>query len=617
MKNLVRAFLIFLFLWPVAALAQYQCGTVSGCPYASAPYSGSELLYIVQNGVSKKITLSSLNTLLVSITAGSTQIFSGNLNGVLYDNGGVISTLATGNNGVFVTSGTGIPSISSTLPAAVVAAISGITGSQIAAATITGSNIAPTTITGSNLVNATITGTQIAAGTINNSNLAAMAADTIKCNNTGSSATPIDCTVSQAQTLLGISTVVSVTTYGAKGDCATDDTAAFQAAITAASGSSGFGTIKIPATTSCYLVSALNLTNLSNIVISGVGAQSLIKANGADADGNWWDFSGSNNISLRDFNVEDNGTALGILMLWACTGTSCGTSGVLNGMSISHVNINAKSTNAFFYGYGYGCASCNATTPGGGSLNISNSTWTETYNGTSGLYPTGHQNAPIVLDGQNSRSIRSVNQTLTTSAAVTWRTVITNVDFIDYSNGASQSNNAAAVFYNDNQLTVVGGSFQCVCIADIALWSNDEGLTFIQTAFEAPNGAAAAAEYWVSMGGGLNGYITFLTPFWSAPAGGFIALETATNATTGGVDNLTILGSDVGLNSSSVAFITTNASGCAPFTASNVWILNSNINFITGANSVSSCGSIDAHTIFQNAGTVTVAAGGTDNSHHF
>jgi hypothetical protein len=38
---------------------------------------------------------------------------------------------------------------------------------------------------------------------------------------------------------------------------------------------------------------------------------------------------------------------------------------------------------------------------------------------------------------------------------------------------------------------------------------------------------------------------------------------------------------------------------------------------LAAANNISTCGSIDAHTIFQNVGTVTLAGGAADNSHHF
>lgn len=51
-----------------------------------------------------------------SITPGTTTVASGALNGLLYDNGGVLGNLATASNGVLVTSSGGVPSISSALP---------------------------------------------------------------------------------------------------------------------------------------------------------------------------------------------------------------------------------------------------------------------------------------------------------------------------------------------------------------------------------------------------------------------------------------------------------------------------------------------------------------------
>lgn len=412
----------------------------------------------------------------------------------------------------------------------------------------------------------------------------------------------------------GLFGFLNVKWYGATGDCNTDDTAAFQSAWNAATGTSGYSRIWIPATTSCYLVSKINGTNSVSVIVNGAGDQSVIKVSGADANSNWWDLSGSNNIQFNNIKVINDASHIpAILFLWACTGTNCNASGVLAGLSLSHVNINAKTTSAFLYGYGFGCIA-GAACQSGGSLNISDATWTETNNGPGGMYPTAHQNAPIVLDAQNSRNVRSVYVTVTTTAAATWRAVIKNVDFIDYSNGSTLSNNAAGVFYNTPQLTVIGGSFQCVCNADVVIWSNSEGETFIQTAFIAPDGSAGETNYWVAMGGGLNGYLTWITPFWSSPAAGFILIDTATSATVGGVNNMRIIGSDIGANFSSAPFLATNGGGiCAPWTPSLNWLVNVQIDFIAGANSISTCGSIDSVSILQNVGSINLASGATDH----
>jgi len=56
-----------------------------------------------------------------AITIGTTLVTGGTTKGLLYDNAGVLGNLATANSGVLVTDGTGIPSISSTLPNGVIA----------------------------------------------------------------------------------------------------------------------------------------------------------------------------------------------------------------------------------------------------------------------------------------------------------------------------------------------------------------------------------------------------------------------------------------------------------------------------------------------------------------
>jgi hypothetical protein len=57
-----------------------------------------------------------LNSGVLNIIVGTTAIGSGTPNGLLYDSAGVVGNLATLNSGVLVTSGGGVPSISTTLP---------------------------------------------------------------------------------------------------------------------------------------------------------------------------------------------------------------------------------------------------------------------------------------------------------------------------------------------------------------------------------------------------------------------------------------------------------------------------------------------------------------------
>jgi hypothetical protein len=75
-----------------------------------------------------------------SVTIGTTTVTSGTPNGLFYDNAGVFGNLATLNNGVLITSGAGVPSISTTLP-------SGLSiGSPTLTGTVGGSGVIPSVV---------------------------------------------------------------------------------------------------------------------------------------------------------------------------------------------------------------------------------------------------------------------------------------------------------------------------------------------------------------------------------------------------------------------------------------------------------------------------------------
>jgi hypothetical protein len=94
----LRACAAFAALLLASAAQAQQCGLVSQCPVVSTPTSGAELLYIIQGGVSKQITLATLFT--VGIPAGATftnNIFDNpTINGGTINGTNIISATFTG-----------------------------------------------------------------------------------------------------------------------------------------------------------------------------------------------------------------------------------------------------------------------------------------------------------------------------------------------------------------------------------------------------------------------------------------------------------------------------------------------------------------------------------------
>jgi hypothetical protein len=200
-----------------------------------------------------------------SVSGASGVVNAGSINqlGWYAANGSTISGLATANNGTLVTSAGGVPSISSTLPAAV-------QGNITSLGTITSGVWNGTAITGAN----------IAANTIANSNSAQMPANRLKGNNTGSTANAADLTVAQVKAMAGIVVDVTDPAYGADPTGGSDSTTAIQSAITATS-SAKVG-LYIPGGT--YLVSG-NINLPANTFIYGDGQfSSIIKTNSATAN---------------------------------------------------------------------------------------------------------------------------------------------------------------------------------------------------------------------------------------------------------------------------------------------------------------------------------------------
>lgn len=115
-----------------SVLGALTATTPSGLAVPSCSGASSALIWTSGTGFG----CNTISASATSITVGTTTITSGTANGLLYDAAGVLGNLATGNNGVLITSGAGVPSISSTLP-------SGLAMSTPASLTLTNATSLP------------------------------------------------------------------------------------------------------------------------------------------------------------------------------------------------------------------------------------------------------------------------------------------------------------------------------------------------------------------------------------------------------------------------------------------------------------------------------------------
>src|ERR1700731_917076 len=102
-------------------------GTVTITP-TSSTIGGSSSLALAKGQSVQIVSDASGNYQIIGLSAtgttlavGASVITGGTSNGLLYNNAGLLGNLATGNNGVLITSGAGIPSVSSTLPSGIAA----------------------------------------------------------------------------------------------------------------------------------------------------------------------------------------------------------------------------------------------------------------------------------------------------------------------------------------------------------------------------------------------------------------------------------------------------------------------------------------------------------------
>jgi hypothetical protein len=430
--------------------------------------------------------------------------------------------------------------------------------------------------------------------------------------------------------------VASVTSYGAVGDCKTDDTASFQKAIDAASAPGGVGVVYIPpvAAGKCYLVKALDVTGTTGLTIEGNGPGSLVEPYGFDAAGNWWDLCDSNGLTLRDFEVTSYGTVVPNVLLFFCQKSGGQIPG---GMVIDDVTIDAKSATTHFFAHnvvaGYGQAL------GAGGLTLENVNWIQRQAGAAegvgqskatGLCSYGsinfdpsQCNSVMRLDSTNSLGLSSANVTIEKGVSGTTNVLIENGNFTDYPPGygnGTVDSNVPVQLVRVGQLDMQGGSIRTVGPVGSIMWDNSEGLVFTSVSWANSDGSGNTAWVFFGIGGGFNGTLELHTPFFSVPnVGGMflgfgpVATGAAGAGTGGGVGALHVVDPDVGGNTNGDAFI----SQWFPCNASpGPWISESSIEMLPGANNIVSCGDIDATTILYDVGTVTLGAGATDSSTH-
>ena len=132
---------------PLIGVAQLPLGTNSSVGVVQC--DGDYQLFV--SGV-----ITAVGAVATSIGVGTTTITSGTTKGMLYDNGGVLGNLATANNAVLGTDGSGNPSMSTTLPSGLAATNLALTTPTLGVASGTSLALGGATIGGNALA---VTGT--------------------------------------------------------------------------------------------------------------------------------------------------------------------------------------------------------------------------------------------------------------------------------------------------------------------------------------------------------------------------------------------------------------------------------------------------------------------------
>lgn len=368
-------------------------------------------------------------------------------------------------------------------------------------------------------------------------------------------------------------------------DSVVPDTAAFQAAIDAASAPGGSRVVHIQPGT-CQ-ISHANVTAKDGLTIQGNGAGSELIVAGT---GLWMDLTGSRNITLRRFNVVADATNIpDVIIAWlAQAGADIGRH-----LTIKQVNIDAKAAKSIFVAYGFD------------GLLIENSVWKQRHNGPVIAAPFQRhlRTAVARVEAWNPHGLTSTHQTVAAEPNVAWDIRLDQVFFIDLPIGlpiGTQSNNISFISNRAGLLLATGGAVEGMGEIDLGIFDHSEGHTWKHVRFTAANGSGDQVTYWVYFGNGLNSQLNFEGNLLSqvrlggAPfaIGEPIGMAGPIEERDGGVATLRIINPQLGGHHPTNHFVTV-AFYC-PAAALNQWVQSGDIDAIRLT--LVFCGNVDRRT---------------------